>query len=229
MRKLGFSLAFLVLVTMVIPASAQNVSDEDLRVRAEVKACHEKVDANEELTYSEKTLAKRNCETEISNKYSEINNDHREVAIKHDQMQIMQKCEDWHPAFLMLDEKTWRLQKHHDQANDCLMLYKDDTWNYSGEDRVDVLIDRLLELREQQSLKPIPVAPSIQLPSQSSIIAENTRADKMTDLEDKIAELQNEIRKKDEVIKEQIKVLSDLANMLRNAVFKAFLPNGILL
>ncbi|HET6517344.1 MAG TPA: hypothetical protein VFG25_03885, partial [Nitrosopumilaceae archaeon] len=74
MIKLGYPLAFLVLVSMVIPASAQNVSDEDAKIREEILACFAEVDSNDELTVAEKTVAKRNCETDINNKYSEINN-----------------------------------------------------------------------------------------------------------------------------------------------------------
>jgi len=50
----------------------------------------------------------------------------------------------------------------------------------------------------------------------------------MAELEAKVAELQDEIRKKDAVIMEQIKVLTDLANMVRNVILNAFASNGIL-
>ncbi len=49
----------------------------------------------------------------------------------------------------------------------------------------------------------------------------------MVDLEAKVAELQEELRKKNEVISEQIKVIMDLANMLRNVVLESFLTNFI--
>lgn len=225
MIKLGYPLAILVLISMVIPASAQ-YSDEDEKIREEIHACFEKVYANEDLTEAEKTVAKRNCETEINNKYETMNNNHQDLADERNRIQVIQKCEDWYSSYKLLDEKQWKIQKHTDQATDCLMLYNDDVWNYDGNDRLTVLSEKLMELKEEQSLKPSPVSTSISLPSQSNIIAQDTRSDKMIQLETKIAELEEQIRKKDAVIMEQMKVITDLANMVRNAILNAIVPNG---
>jgi len=228
MIKLGYPLAFLVLISMVIPASAQNISDEDAKIREEILACWIEVDANEDFTVAEKTVAKRNCETIINNKYSKINNNHYDLAKERDRVQVMQKCEDWYPSYKLLDENQWRIQKHADQASDCLMIYNDDIWKYDGEDRLVVLSDMLIELKEEQNQRPTPVATSIELPFESSIITQDTRLDKMVELEVKVAELQEQVRKKDAIIMEQIKVLTDLANMIRNVILNAFVSNGIL-
>jgi len=228
MIKLGYPLAFLVLISMVIPASAQNISDEDAKIREEIRACWIEVDANDDLTVAEKTVAKRNCETVISNKYSEMNNNHYDLAKERDRIQVMKKCEDWYPTYKILDEDRWRIQKNADQASDCLMIYNDDIWKYDGEDRLVVLSDILIELKEEQNQRPTPVATSIELPSESSIIAQDTRLDKMVELEAKVAELQEQVRKKDAIIMEQIKVITDLANMIRNVILNVFIPNGIL-
>ncbi len=99
MLKLGYPLAFLVLISMVIPASAQNVSDEDVKIREEILACWTVVDANEDFTVAEKTVAKRNCETVINNKYSKMNNNHYDLAKERERIQVMQKCEDWYPSY----------------------------------------------------------------------------------------------------------------------------------
>ncbi len=228
MIKLGYPLAFLVLISMVIPASAQNISDGDTKIRDEILACWIEVDANEDFTVAEKTVAKRNCETVINNKYSKMNNNHYDLAKERDRIQVMQKCEDWYPSYKLLDENQWRIQKHADQASDCLMIYNDDIWKYDGEDRLVVLSDMLIELKEEQNQRPTPVATSIELPSESSIIAQDTRLNKMVELEVKVAELQEQVRKKDAVIMEQIKVIIDLANMIRNVILNVFVPNGIL-
>jgi len=228
MIKLGYPLAFLVLISMVIPASAQNISDEDSKIREEIRACWIEVDANEDLTIAEKTVAKRNCETVINNKYSKMNNNHYDLAVEKERIQVMQKCEDWYPSYKLLDEDQWRIQKHADQASDCLMIYTDDIWKYDGEDRLVVLSDMLIELKEEQNQRPSPVATSIELPSESSIIAQDTRLNKMVELEAKVADLQEQVRKKDAIIMEQIKVLTDLANMIRNVILNVFVPNGIL-
>ncbi len=157
-----------------------------------------------------------------------MNNKHYDLAEERDRVQVIQKCEDWYPSYKLLDESQWRIQKHTDHATDCLMIYNDDAWKYEGENRFIVLSDRLLEIKEEQNQRPNPVATSIELPSTSSIIAQDTRLDKMAELEAKVAELQDEIRKKDAVIMEQIKVLTNLANMVRNVILNAFASNGIL-
>jgi len=228
MIKLGYPLAFLVLISMVIPASAQNISDGDAKIRDEILACWIEVDENEDFTVAEKTVAKRNCETVINNKYSKMNNNHYDLAKERDRIQVMQKCEDWYPSYKLLDENQWRIQKHADQASDCLMIYNDDIWKYDGEDRLVVLSDMLMELKEEQNQRPTPVATSIELPSESSIIVQDTRLNKMAELEAKVAELQEQVRKKDAVIMEQIKVIMDLANLIRNVILNVFIPNGIL-
>ncbi len=228
MIKLGYPLAFLVLISMVVPASAQYISDEDAKIREEILACWVEVDADEDLTGAEKTVAKRNCETVINNKYSKMNNNHYDLAEERYRIQVIQKCEDWYPSYKLLDESQWRIQKYTDQATDCLMIYNDDAWKYEGENRFIVLADRLLELKEEQKLRPSPVATLIELPSTSNIVAQDTRLDKMADLEVKVAELQEQVRKKDAIIMEQIKVLTDLANMIRNVILNVFVPNGIL-
>jgi DNA repair exonuclease SbcCD ATPase subunit len=213
---------------MVIPASAQNISDEDAKIREEIRACWIEVDANEDFTVAEKTVAKRNCETVINNKYSEMNNNHYDLAEEKERIEVMQKCEDWYPSYKLLDEDQWRIQKHADQASDCLMIYNDDIWKYDGEDRLVVLSDMLIELKEEQNQRPTPVATFIEHPSESSIIAQDTRLNKMVELEAKVVELEEQVRKKDAIIMEQIKVLTDLANMIRNVILNVFVPNGIL-
>ncbi len=228
MIKLVYPLAFLVLISMVIPASAQNISDEDAKIREEIRACWTVVDVNDDLTVAEKTVAKRNCETVINNKYSKMNNNHYDLAKERDRIQVMKKCEDWYPTYKILDEDRWRIQKNPDQASDCLMIYNDDIWKYDGEDRLVVLSDMLIELKEEQNQRPSPVATSIELPSESSIIAQDTRLNKMVELEAKVAELQERVRKKDAIIMEQIKVIIDLAIMIRNVILNVFLPYFIL-
>lgn len=229
MIKLGYPLAFLVLISMVIPASAQNISDEDEKIREEILACFVEVDANEDLTVAEKTVAKRNCETVINNNHSKMNNNHKDLAEERDRIQVMNKCEDWYPSYRLLEEDQWRIQKHTDHATDCLIIYNDVIWKYEGEDRLRVLSDRLLELKGEQNQRLTPVATSIEVTSTSNIIAQDTQFNKMTELEAKIIELEDQVRKKDAVIMEQMKVITDLANMIKNVLLSAFIPNGTVL
>ena len=226
MIKLGYPLAFLVLISMVIPASAQNVSDEDEKIREEILACFAKVDSNDELTVAEKTVAKRNCETEISNKYYHLNNNHRDLAEIRDRVQVMQKCEDWYPSYQILEVEQWKIQKHTEHVTDCLLIYNDEVWNYDGKDRLVVLADRLLQIKEEQNIRPSVT--SINLPSNSSPVENFSQADKIAQLESQVAKLKEEVSKKEAVIMEQMKVISDLANMVRNVILKTFTPYGTL-
>lgn len=226
MIKLGYPLAFLVLISMVIPASAQNVSDEDEKIREEILACFAEVNSNTELTAAEKTVAKRNCETDINNKYSKMNNDHHELAEERDRIQVMEKCEDWYPSYRILEVEQWKVQKHTSHAADCLIIYNDDIWNYDGENRLSVLSERLLEIKEEQNQKSTPVVTSVNLPSTSNIVTQDTHSDKMAELEAQVVELKEQVRKKDAVIMEQMKVITDLANMIKNVILGAFISSG---
>lgn len=229
MKKFGYSLVFLALLSIVIPASAQNqnISDETLKILEEILACKASVDADKALTVAEKTVAKRNCETIINNKYSDMNNDHRYNAELKHRLEVMQKCVDWYPSYRFLDEVQWRVQKNLEQASDCIIVYKDSVWNYSGENRLEVLAERLLELKAKQNETSKPIVSEIVIPSEASQVAQDTRSDKMAELEAKIAELQAQLRKKEEVIREQLKVIIELVNMLRNVVLESFLSNVI--
>jgi len=229
MNKLGYFLAFVVLVSMTIPASAQNpsTSDKELKIREEVLACWIEIDSDDESTTAEKTVAKRDCETKITNKYQEvINDDFRERAESKNRIEVIQKCEDWYPTYRLLSEDQWKLQKNADQANDCMIVYNDYIWKYQGNDRTKILVERLLELKEGIT-KLESVEPSIEFSLESNVVSQDNRFGKIAELEAKVAELQEELRKKDQVLKEQIRVIMDLANMLRNVVLEPFLANFI--
>jgi hypothetical protein len=55
--------------------------------------------------------------------------------------------------------------------------------------------------------------------SEPKIIDAQKGADKVADLEEKIRSLEEELSKKDEIIREQLKVIMDLANRIKNVMF----------
>src|SRR3990170_9059771 len=61
----------------------------------------------------------------------------------------VKNCEDWYPQYQFLTEQQFRLQKHGEDASDCIMLYNDSVWQYIGEDRLEKLHNRLDEIKSE--------------------------------------------------------------------------------
>ncbi len=220
-----YSLFLIAVVGLIIPVYAQNVSNDeiDIKIRELIQECQDKVKSDNTLSSAEKTVAMRNCETEITNEHKNVEIDYQELDEKRAKMQSMQSCEDWHPQYRYLSEKQFKLQKHSDTVNDCILLYNDTIWNYVGEDRLEKLSDRLDQIRIE--LPPEPetreVNLDVKIPQfQSNIIKENN-SDEIT-LEEKVRLLEEEIAQKDEIIKEQVKVIMELANRIKNIMFEPF-------
>lgn len=218
---------FLVAIVVSFPtAFAQNISNEevDVLIRKLIQECQDKVMENEDTTNAEKTVAKRNCETEITNQYKNVEIDYQDLAKKRANLQIIQSCEDWHPQYRYLTEAQFRLQKNEATVNDCLSLYNDSIWKYDGKDRLDVLSDRLDEIRSETPEEPevMEVKSDVNIPKLQSNILESPQLAEVTDLEEKVRLLEEEIIKKDEIINEQIKVILELANRIKNVMFGPF-------
>src|SRR3989304_4742833 len=183
-----FPLFFFAGMGLIIPTYAQNVSHDevDIIIRELIQECQEKVMADKSVTEAAKTIAKRNCETEITNEYKNVEIDYKKQSEKRIQLQNMQNCEDWHPQYQFLTEQQFRLQKSElPQAHETRYLTLD----------VDIS------------------------DSEPKIIDAQKGADKVADLEEKIRSLEEELSKKDEIIREQLKVIMDLANRIKNVMF----------
>lgn len=224
--KVVYALFLLSVIGLFSTANAQNVSDDevDVMVRELIQECQARVMADEEATEAEKTVAKRNCETEITNQYKNVEIDYQDIAEKRAIHQTLQSCEDWHPQYRYLTEAQFRLQKHEATVIDCISLYDDEIWKYQGNDRLDVLTDKLIELRNATPEEPETryVELDINVPKLQENILESQQTDKVTDLEEKIRILEEELEKKDQIINEQIKVIMDLANRIKNVMFEPF-------
>jgi len=103
-------------------------------------------------------------------------------------------------------------------------LYDDSIWKYVGEDRLEKLSARLLEIKTEAPEEPKTrhVALNINIPNLQSNILETQQVTEVTDLEEKIIILEEELIKKDKIINEQIKVILELANRIKNVMFGTF-------
>lgn len=226
-----FPLLLFAVMGLVIPAYAQNISEDenDIKIRELIQECHKKIMADKSTSESEKTVAKRNCETEIINKYNGVEIDYQEIAELRMKLQRIQNCEDWYPQYRYLTESQFRLQKSVEAVNDCILLYKDSLWNYTGEDRSEKLADRLAEIKSELPKDPETrhVTLDVNIPNfESSIINSQQDVDE-SNLEEKVRLLEEELVKKDEIIKEQLKVILELVNRIKTVMFNSLNPFSI--
>ncbi len=224
--KVVYTLFLFAIVGSFSTAYAQNTSNDpvDIMIRELIQECQDKVMADEYSTGAEKTVAKRNCETDITNQYKNIEINYQQSAEKRAIENNLQKCEDWHPQYRYLTEAQFRLQKSEAIVNDCITLYDDSIWKYVGEDRLERLSARLLEIKAEAPVEPQTryVALNVNIPDLQSNILETQQVAEVTDLEEKIRILEEELIKKDEIINEQIRVILELANRIKNVMFGTF-------
>ena len=220
-----FPLVLFAVMGLVIPAYAQNISQDenDAKIRELIRQCQEKVMTEKSMTDSEKTVAKRKCETEITNKYKNVEIDYQEFDKQRMKLQKIQNCEDWHPQYRYLSEAQFRLQKTVEAVNDCILLYKDSFWNYTGENRLEKLVDRLDEIKSELPKDPETrhVTLDVNIPRLESNIINTQQDVDQVDLKEKVRLLEEELVKKDEIIKEQLKVIMELVNRIKNAMFNS--------
>ncbi len=224
--KVVYMLFLFAVIGSFSTAFAQNISndDVDVMIRELIQECQDRVMADEDATGAEKTVAKRNCQTDITNQYKNVEINYQQSAEKRAIENNLQKCEDWFPQYRYLTQDQFRLQKHEASVNDCITLYDDSIWKYVGEDRLERLSARLLEIKAEAPEEPQTrhVALNVNIPVLQSNILETQQDAEVTNLEEKIRILEEELIKKDEIINEQIKVIMQLANRIKNVLFGTF-------
>ena len=224
--KVVYTLLLFAVVGTFSTAFAQNTSNDpvDVMIRELIQECQDKVMADEYATGAEKTVAKRNCETDITNQYKNVEINYQQSAEKRAIENNLEKCEDWYPQYRYLTQDQFRLQKHAATVNDCITLYDDSIWKYVGEDRLEILSARLLEIKAEAPVEPQTrhVALNVNIPDLQSNILETYQDADVTDLEERISILEEELIKKDKIINEQIKVIMELANRIKNVMFGTF-------
>lgn len=219
---------FLILSIILIPASAQNVSldDQELQIREEIAECEKEVRENDSMSEAEKTVAVRNCPSEIRKKYEQQNYDYRLAQEIKAKLQNIQRCEDWHEQYRHLSDELFMIQKNFEQASDCIKLYNDEIWQYEGDDRAMMLVERLAEIKSQEpqiksqepQIELVTITPEVNQTESVPLFSYEEQTDRIKELEGKVVTLEEEMAKKDAIIQEQINVILDLANKVRNAV-----------
>ena len=215
MRKLSILMIFLFTVS-IIPVYAQNIhlDEDEEKIRAEINECEDKISEDDSLTDASKTVQKRECSSEIRKKYAETAltfEQQDEMKIK---LQNLQKCEDWHSQYEFLDEANFKIQKNAQMMQSCITLYNDPLWTYVGENRAEILSEKL-----ETILMEIPVKTNT---SNEFLKNSQYEVDRIYSLEKRITALEDELDNKDMIIREQMNVIVNLANSLKNAIF-----NGI--
>ena len=215
MRRL--SILMMVLFTVsTIPVYAQNIhlDDEEEKIRVEINDCEDKIMADNSLTDASKTVQKRGCSSEVRKQYAEIALTFELQDEMKVRLQNLQKCDDWYSQYKFLDEVNFKIQKNAQMVQSCIQLYNDPLWTYDGEDRESILSDRLEEI-----LVTIPVKTNI-----SDEFSKDTQFEinRIYALENRINDLEDELNGKDLIIREQMNVIVNLANTLKNVIF-----NGI--
>jgi len=203
----------LFLAVSTIPAYAQNIhiDEKEEQILIEILECEEKIGSNEELTAAEKTVNQRKCSTEIRGKYVDVAlsaKEQNDIKIK---LQDLQRCDDWHSSYKFLDEATFRMQKNSQMATSCIVLYNDDLWKYNSEDRQQVLSDRLDQIKSET-----PIKNNV---SDEFFKGAQVELERIYTLEKRIAELEDKLDNKDLIIREQMNVIVNLANTLKNTLF----------
>ncbi len=197
----------------IIPVYAQNIhlDEGEEKIRAEISECEDKISEDESLTEASKTVQKKECSSEIRNKYAEtaLTFEHQdEMKVR---LQNLQKCEDWHSQYKFLDEANFKIQKNSQMVQSCITLYDDPLWTYAGDDRGEILSDRL-----ETILIDVPVKNN---PTDDFLKNSQYEVDRIYSLEKKIAALEDELDNKNLIIREQMNVIINLANSFRNAIF----------
>jgi len=80
--KVVYTLFLFAVVGSFSTAYAQNISNDevDVMIRELIQECQDRVMADEYATGAEKTVAKRNCETDITNQYKNVEIDYQQSA-----------------------------------------------------------------------------------------------------------------------------------------------------
>ena len=230
MKFLGLNvvylLSFFIGIVLIAPANAQNVSNDeiDIMVSRLIEECKQKVMEDNSVTEAAKTIAKRNCETEITNKYKNIEINYKKQSEIKIQLQKIQNCEYWYPQYQFLTEEQFRLQKNSESVTVCLMLYNDPVWKYTGTDRLEKLVEKLNEIKSELPKPPetryLTLDADISNSEPKTLDTQETS--KIDALEERIRTLEETLSKKDQIIREQLKVITDLASRIKGVMFGGF-------
>ncbi len=145
--KLVAIFVILLVVGLVVPVSAQSTQRNPDYAAAVISAkeCKQAVDKDLSLSEAEKLVLKKQCDRDatkkIVNEYESKTNREEELRIKN-----LIQCETWYDNYKVTTIEKFRPLKPQQLVNDCIVLYKDDIWQYSAKDRFQKILDRANEL-----------------------------------------------------------------------------------
>jgi len=179
-----------------------------------VEECEERIRADASLTYAETTVALKKCD-DAEKDYSPYEKDPVVDIL------IIRFCEDQFEIYELIGKDEFLKMNYQTPfANQCVTLYPDPIWEYEGEDRAEVLMNWLEEKINEELEKDIEIrAEGVH---EAKVLADTSvrDEDRITDMQERIKFLEDQIGKKDALLMEQLKVISDLANMIKQTIFE---------
>ena len=140
---------------------------------------------------------------------------------------IVEGCDAYYEHYKRITETQYTDANRSTEARQCLQLFKDDVWNYDGDDRLDVLAKRLLELEEislEENEKELEKNTMDAIEDSMSNFKITETYKKILVLEDRVYELENSLKQKDLILMEQVKVILSLTEQLRVVFSQIFSP-----
>jgi hypothetical protein len=133
----------------------------------------------------------------------------------------IQYCEENYEQYKLIgDYEFLERERHTIEARVCVHLYNDSVWSDASKYRAVKLLERgnyYVNVEIEQSKAN---AESGTIPQKEKPLTDLQKAiNQITALEKKVAYLEKKIAQKDAVIMEQVKVILDLANKIKSAVF----------
>jgi len=181
----------------------------------------------DDLTYAEKTIAREKCNS-MSRQW-----DYEHPDIQDTDNQFIRYCDDNYEVYETVGENNFLKMSTHPYGRQCVIIYKDPIWSYEGDDRVDVLIEwhanAVKESLEEESENLERNTKDAQI-RQFDLLSGGVMEDRIADLQDRndflesqIHEKDEQLAKKDALLMEQLRVIENLASMIKKTIFEPFL------
>jgi hypothetical protein len=143
-------IAFIAVAGLLIPpqvdAQTSPTQKKYEKIITAANECKKIVDSNKNLTEAEKIVAKRKCATEGAKEFvGEISS--KEKRLQELKTKNMIQCETWYSSYTIATLENFRVLKPVQLVDDCIVLYNDPIWEYTGKDRFEKLMEKAKELK----------------------------------------------------------------------------------
>jgi len=179
-----------------------------------VEECEERIRADASLSYAETIVALKECD-DVEREYSP-----EQADVQDTDRNIIRYCDNNYELYQTLGETEFLKMSTHPFARTCSIIYPDSIWNYDGEDRVEVLINWLNAKIEEELVEDAELRAEIVQEAKVRADTSVQDEDRITDMQERIKFLEDQIGKKDALLMEQLKVISDLASMIKQTIFE---------